>query len=867
MKYNRKSARNTFLRRNLLICLIFSTLLFLSSGLFSLKFASAVSPVSTELYLPKSMQEYCSLTSPTEVFYSDDYLIINDNKELLISKNSEGYIRRSDFTNLSYVKSFDKDNILLTDNGSIYKYSLTDYSKTPIQHGGYNIGSDFDYNGNYLITSSSNKVIIYTLSGSSATIVGTISDTSEKTPVAINSQNKIFYLKTQNMLRISAVDSLDDYVEVELPVSPTKIIANDDRAFIINETDSKVYSVSLGNDYSVKTLSADGDINYDLSNVKKTSGICFKGENLLIADADLKAVSEFTVLESSLSFTGFAVAKGKTAYNRIGAGISGSDIYTMDKKTAVFDGYKITVYDEDGNFDNILLSAIEGLTVDRFALGVNTLALSNEETRTVRVLNLTDKSNKFGMDITVPYGRRIKGLKYLNGYYYLLVILGDTAASGRIYTISESSGELKEVFGFSDLYTVSDYPEFAVTVTGDFYITDVKNKKILCYREEDGYAPIDFISLDDRVYDIVKLGTDMGGALFALTSDSVIYFNEGITEIPLSLSANAISFALNYDEKKVSFIFDGEELVYRSESLPNMAANDFTVPIGYTTSGESANIDNLKIYSVTDSANVYSVKHESAKDKFIYLGKYVEEGHKYAFIDKIEYVIPSPDGDSAKDRVKTFFALATLSNKKDPITVIVLSEETVDETDIKDATIEKAFISTDVNMYYIPIITENDSFAIYRGGNLFRLPKNTEIAVLKSLEFIGRTFYYCSYVSGGETVNGYIPKNFTVEILSDDILPEDFVYGTLKKTTVYKDEGLTEKLKDVADNTRAKIINTNGNITEVAIEEDGVWIKGYVKADQVIIKPNDTVRNVLIIVALSISVFATSLFIILRKKG
>jgi len=867
-----KSIKNV--RTLLLIMLSAFTLLFLAAGIFSLNFARADGGVSLSVYLPATKAEYYNLNSPKEVYYDDGLLIVNDdNSRLLISRDLGEYTVRTEFSSLSYIKKYDEDNVLINDNGSIYKYGLTDFTKTPVQDNGENIGTDFDFNGDYLITHNSTTVVLYTLSGTTATKYGSPVTVFEKSPVAINDSGIIFYLEEQNLLVMSTVDG-SSVQKISLSVSPTKIIANDDFAYLINENSSAVYRIDLSESTkSVQTLVAEGSEDYHLSNVVKPSGICFMGDNLLIADSDpsMNSVSEFAVSGGKLEFTGFAVAKGKTAFNRISACVSSADVNTYGDVTAFYDGNKIMLQYKDGSFDNVLISSISGITVNRFALGEKTLALCCDITKTVRIINLKTKQNLFGADITVSFGEVLSGITFRNGFYYVSVLKQDINESGAIYKISEDNGEVTLVTEFTGRYTGSATPLFAVTAEEDIFLTDMKNNKIVKLVKADDYGAVDIADISSMPK-IIKLAVDMDGALFALTEKSVVYFNgTDHTEMAISVynldgdEVSAVSFALNFDRKEVPFIFYGEEFVYSSKDLPNMAADSFAVPTGYVTKGENAYIDDLTIYSVEDGANVYSVKFVSGEPVFAYNGMFKENDCSFVFTGEIEYSVPAA---ASGTRTQTFYILTSLDSLKDPVTVIVKATDTQDVTDISDPSCEEAFVATDVNMYYIPIISRDDEFVLDRNGLSYRLDKGAKISTLKIFEFIGREFYYAMAEDNGETVYGYVPVNFTAEILSDDVVPDTFTWAKVKKTVLYSDKTLSEKIVDVSDNANVKLLSTENGVSLIAVKtESGAWIKGYVSESAVIVNEDRSVTVSLIIIALSVSVFATSLFIIFRRKG
>ena len=115
--------------------------------------------------------------------------------------------------------------------------------------------------------------------------------------------------------------------------------------FIANK---HVYRLNTA-DWNLSTLSSQTDSSFDLGYLRSPSNLSFKGENLLISDPETGAVQEFRVENNKLVWTGFAIAKNKTAFNRITD--KAFDIERYGDLLAVLSEQKITVISQEESFD------------------------------------------------------------------------------------------------------------------------------------------------------------------------------------------------------------------------------------------------------------------------------------------------------------------------------------------------------------------------------------------------------------------------------------------------------------------------------------------------------------------------------------
>ena len=190
-----------------------------------------------------------------------------------------------------------------------------------------------------------------------------------------------------------------------------------------------------------------------------------------------------------------------------------------------------------------------------------------------------------------------------------------------------------------------------------------------------------------------------------------------------------------------------------------------------------------------------------------------------------------------------------------------LTERSIDFTPAP----EKAFLTTNVCAYAIPVIEEKGLFAMDIDGNI-RLDKGAIIYPTKAFTLLGKTFYDATATVNGEDLDCYIPADFTATMMAETLDFENYTVEKVKSVALYKNEDLTEELFRLDDGETVKVLeNKNGVLKVAATRADGVVI-GYIPEDALIVNPNHTVRNVLIILAVFGSLAGTISYFLLRKK-
>ncbi len=823
---------------------------------------------STELFLPKTGLEYKTLNSPIDAYSDDGVTAIVENSQsyhVLTVITEDGYydtVANSNQGNLLGVKKFNDDYLLYANAGDLFSLSLSDFSSREVQFDNKKGISSFDVSDNFLVTSLNTEMALYKFNNSFSVELVVSKTVKDKSPVAINANGDVFIVCKNNadgefyLSKFSVNDSLISTPKKLAKVSPTHMVANDEYVYYLENGSVFRLPVDGENNQPLELMVIeDGD--YDLGKLVSPSGISFKGDNLLITDTHLNAVQEFKVDSESLIFTGFAVAKDKTAYNRISRTVL--EVEKYGDTVAILDNNKLSVinasddfnaYDRD-NFTDYFSADLGGKMPNAFALGNGTALLSfvDDVNTNFGSLKLLDLSNGTLFDTDGFSSTTIQDLTYQSGNYYALVAKG---SSYKIYKATEVKGALN--FTETQVPANHNSDTFAVDVFGNVFVSDKLNSKIDKYSLNDATIHTEY-SLPKG---IKKIATDIGGGLFALTDTSTLYLdNDGsfkeIALTPTGINDGAIakSFAMDFINKDVYLVYDNEEFVYKTSELNNLAISSLSVPNTYITTAKNADLSSFKAFTPSQNANVYDI--EKTETGFTFNGL-ISERETYALITEIVEV------DAFGREIK----LLALAGQKQVVLINALECENVN-VETFDAP-EKAYVTTAVHSYFLPISTPDDGYAL-TDTNKIRLAKQTLINPQKTFAFLDITYYFATTTIDGVTYAGYIPTNFTVEVLSEEFEWDSFTVRSINKTNVYVEKELITSLTVLNDGEKIRVLEQDGGVSKIAYKSgDDDWVIGYIKSSAIKNPANIAIRNILIILAVAACVCGTTTYFFLRRK-
>ena len=859
-----------------LLTLLLTVSLIISAVIFSLGTKKSAfadeqsSAIETQLFMPKTELEYKELNSPIDAYSDDNVTAIIENSQdyhviTVVTKN--GYYdtsANSDKGNLLGVRKFNDQNLLYANAGDLFALDVSTFASTEITFDNKKGVSIFDIAGEYLVTALNTEMALYKIDEDlSARFVlsKTIQDKSPVAITAIEDDVVIFMVCKDSVdgkfyLSKLSKNALAELPQKLAPVSPSHMIANNEFVYYLDN--GSVYRISV-NGGQPQLLTVETNDAYDLGNIVTPSGLSFKGNNLLLTDTTLNAIQEFEIVGDKLVFTGYAITKDKTAYNRISDTVLeiekyGDTVATLDanKLSIINAGKDFDAYDKD-SYKDYFKADLGGEMPNAFALGNGTALLSfiKEQETNFASLKLLNLNSGELLDVSGFESTTFIDLTYQSGYYYVLASKG---TSYKIYKAQEND----QTFTFTEtaIPVTLNSKMIAVDVFNNVYVVDNVNHKISKYAVSGGKAIAQYSFQDN----IKKITTDLGGGIFALKDSSILHLDKNGSWQDLAISPSAInksailkSFAMDFISKDVYFIYDNEEFVYKTTNLNNFAISALNVPDTYVTTANNADFDAFKAYKPTDNANVYSI--DKTDSEFIYK-ELVSEREQYALITEVLQT-------DAFGRELKLFALAG----QDHVTLINQTECVAVDVNAKDAP-EKAFITTAVHAYYMPILTDDDGYSLTDADNKIRLAKNTEIAPIKSFDFLDLSYYFASVTVEDVTYYGYIPKNFTVEVLSVDLVWDSYTVKTVKQTEVFAEQDLTTSLATLENGQKVRVIEKIGSVYKVSyqLENKGDWLVGYIESSSIQDKSNVAIRNILIILAVTACVCGTTSYFLLRRK-
>lgn len=865
-----------------LILLLVSTLCFCGIEFFSMRSAYADTQTETSLFLPKTEMEYKELVSPIAA-YSDDtvtaYIENNSNDVKKITVHNGSVLSTlshndSNFSGLvanpTGIKRLNENTLLYSGSGRIYRINLnnpSEWSEITLED---NIGTtSFDVNGKFLVSSHATNMALYLLNDSCTEGAKLISKTiKEDYPTAINGIGQVFFVNNSGIQKIliEQDNAVTAPTQIATNVFPSQLIANEQYLFYL--IDNEIFRLSV-NGGEPERLYVKGDKKHDLGNLKAPSSISFKGDNLLITDIELNAIQEFKIVGNELIFTGFAIASGKTAYNRIRA--TASNVERFGDIVAVLDDNKFTVVNANESFDaynpNCFSSYFKedfgGVIPSGFALGKNEALFfvnDNSTTTSPDTLLLLDLTKPVCLDetenrnpITVKTPSQfltIRDVCYQNGMYY---VLSADANASTVFSAGENDlTKMKEVKNVS--FSNPQCNEVIVDVYGNIYISNANTRVLTSYKcsYENGQINYTASANITTPEQIKKLATDLAGTIYGLANNKLVYYDNQTQEwqdISSSFLNNASSFAMNFDKKEVYVIEQGKETIRKTTNLKNLAIDALSVSKNdYKTTDGNADLSKFKVYKPNEYANVYSISvNDNNTLKF---NELIKERNEYAYVCTTE------------QQNISFFVMVGQNE-----TVLVDSSLLEEVTPTVDNDVpKKAFLITDVHGYYYPIITEQGEYVITT-PNALRLKKHLEISPIAKFTFLEKEFYFASVSVNGSLHNVYIPTDFTVEVLSDDFTFDTHTIKKLSATTLYKNADLTEEVQNIAHGTLVKVLSEADGTLYIALEYNGEYILGYVGASAVINDSNLAIRNILIVLAVTACVCGTTTYFILRKKS
>ncbi len=863
--YDKIYTMNNYLKRKTkfyLISILFAMLSFCFAFAFimPLNVKAENKAISSSNFLPQSDLENIELSGANAV-YCDKNITATVERSYIFTLyyNGEKIVINDDISTLNEildVKLFNDTSLFFSANARLYSYNLQTrtYEKVQLGTSTDEPVSYFDFNQNYLVTTYQATCKVFAISnGLFSSVSSTGISISDGSNVAINENNDLFIVGSEGIYKTQAsLPAVQTPANTLSSDTPSNLIASEDYIYYVavdSSTGNKIIrKLSLSDKSTTDFTTNPNDEEYQLGNIVAPKKIAFIGENLLVLEDD--SIQEFKVDNNQLIFTGFAIAKGKTAYNRVLS--NASKIEKVNQTVAVLDSYKLTIFTNNNkddkyareNYKSYLLSSlsIDEITPSSFALGNGNALLfynDNAANKFVALLDFSKEQFSLSNKIQLNLGVNVIDVCYQSGNYYMLFDYGQ--APQNVYKSVFDNGELS--FNKIDNNTsTTEFTMLSVDVYSNIYLAN--DTTIAKLENSDTYTQANIVATFNN---IKRLQTDLLGNLFVLADGKVICVNN---HAEYSID-NVKSFALDYVHNHVYFIKNDSEIIYLTTEMDNVSIADLSVPTDYTLtnpSGVSVANENLEFYTAKNNANAYVVKTEDGNFIFEELTDYTGE---YVKVCTVEYM------NSPKFLV--------LANQDDIVLLELDNAQSVEKQKVTD-TIQTAFVSTDVHAYYLPIININSDFA-FTNNDKIRLPKTTQISISHMITFLDCDYYYATFNLNDIEYSAYIPCDYTVELLNKDFSWDSYKIETIKKTSVYSDSDMQTKTANLKEGTKVRVIERGSKVSKIAYKlDDGSYQVGYIYTNKIIDEPSIAIRNILIVIAVAACICGTLTYFILRKK-
>lgn len=793
----------------------------------------AVTPVSN-----KEVFDFSDDKPIDAVALDESIIFFTENKNLYAySSAAEQYVKVTDVKNPLQIKKFSGDKFILNDK---YRLFLGLVGDTDVQLTDLSISAGYiDVSEKYLVNRVGRDIEIYPrlADGKVGDLLTTKEDCcNDLTPIAVNDAGHLFYITGQE-LRCCDLATNNDILLLG-PVSAgenTALIADEEYVYFTGGGSNKIYRIPIDGGRQDE-LKSSGD--FDLDTLTRPSSISFNGGNLLVADKQEGFIAEYAIDGDRLSFTGFAVSKGKSAFNRVSSTVK--DVARDGDEIAILDADKLSIIKHDENFNYKDRKCYTNYTAEAvgnpimMSYGADKVLLGYRD-NSVSLRNASDAVNG---EKAVGISGVLKDLGYFYGDYYALTDDGD-----KTVLFVNRSGETDEngAATFSPLVTLTG-------VHGKTFVIDLdKNAYILS--ETAVYA--DSQELTSNNIGATMLSTDLNRNLFAVSGRTVYYYdvNAKTFERAAEFGSNISGFYMGFDKSSVYATFEDEEFLYVVNDIGNASIDSAEVPSSLTERSDAVLPYELKAATVDEDCICFYV---TANEKLTF-NSITSCSGQYVTVCKI--VSRGVNGDVS------FYALA------DRFGIILVNAEYLEKYNLDvSAVATKAVVTTSVNAYALPIINKQDLFAMTNANGVIRLDKGTKLLTLQKVNAVDREFYYCTFKYGDETLAAYVPTSFTTDKLTEEYVTQTYTYEKINPTEVFSDKDLTDKIYTINETVTVKVYDKADKVALISAEIDGQTVYGYVDASSVADEPNKAIRNILIALVAITCACGTTTYFLLRKK-
>lgn len=866
--------------------------------------AEELNYINAELYSPDDYYLYQKLVSPKYAYENDRYFAVLENGGLDGDKHS---ITVYDKVNRIYREFKAKDYGIteFNDLGKIAVYSAESGDYVIFQHDlklfSINIKTGvkadvvsadapgsaisvrtFDYCGgkNFIIAKDNSVNIFSVLSAEENSIILKQSDSTggdtrpssnPQSCVALNN-NYYFYNVDSKIYKVSLNPPFSGAEEAfSAGSSISNMAASADKLFFISN--GRVLYLDIA-DFKASPKVALENLSSDkLGYIELPESLFVYNEELAVIDRSTATIQFFTTTAdggNNFTFTGKAVATNEKTDNRIYKNTTSSSLY--GKNLAFFSGSGVKIVNlTTGEFTEFPISLSNATDFRLLSLGDKSVVVSDGVNVYYKKINGKDESFTEIPDINTEKSVSIYSSSYIFGKYFFLSM----GATGKYLTVvDEDSLEVTRQRLNIENSIIAGGGFMTVDADGYLYIYVKSSNSVYKYSvtsntSEETAANDPIVLTHVKTYDIdfnnleyaVSLSVDLCENVYALSNnnriakiaaDGTVKFfnlslNENLSRYGGAADKKASNLALNYDNKTAYIIYSEQSFILTTDDLENESADNILKPEGLSLSAANGNPDVKKVTVGGKCAFRVNLDKERV---FGY--------EKQLFATDKEYLLIGETGNG-------YGILLSGEGAGTEILLVKSSEITSGEIIPDDLSVMKV-VSSSVNLYRYPVITQNNLCCIYTGEDKpVRLEVGTVIEVVKTFDFNGKTYYYVGCTVNDDEYSGFIPATFTADEIINKTAPKNYKLKQVAVGTVVYDKDMNEVYTFDAVTSVKAGEEENGYVT-VIYKKDGTYYSGLIKASDVIKNKDDSLKNFLLITLSTFALFIVAVFFINKKK-
>ncbi len=771
------------------------TLVF-TGGFFGAQYftASASETVKTEAYMPASSLELYNLTSPISISYRDGYMVIAEyyvnpedqtefNKISVYSPETKKFTALPNHPSISNVTHAEYHNgyVYYLSSSFLYYVPVNDLSATPTKTL-VTSSNFFSFTDDFVITNSSNSIIIYSIDNSGSTPSFTQNNALTFTTklALLSSEKDVYYTQAGKLYCHQARVNMTSYLVGELGVDVSYMVECGN--YIYYTSASGVYRIEKGKNKVPELLVESNPNAKGLGEFISPQGISVKNGNIIVADPSLKCVQEIDT--ATLKFTNFAITTESTADYRLTSNASKimaseNYVYVLDNSSELTeDGRackRLVKISRDAGVNTYLSISLKPLYEENPEFEIELITASNThlllyDGKTLNLYEIEGLKKVYSVE-----SETVTTLNYLDGdFYYTDKALNESLSAEIInvnkITLPSKDNELtriKETKLTEESEITGSLLHSTIDVFGNVYLllNDLNgDTKLIRYYNGTASIPCEIN------HEVISLKTDFSGSVYALSDNGVVYKytykdstrNFEVQDFTLDTSGlGAKDIELNYRSNKCYVLSNACVLITCDDALSIS-----------NLSGVSA--DNLRLTDINENPTFLTVNKDAKLFK-VAIGNYTQVDGVNYFKDITPISNPNTSGvylviaDIGEDYYLVSYnqKLLALVRKntvsvdptfKNDATIISPNKYSDFQIEIKDIDNESYYVSNATDIYAKPTYDIN-----YKTS---RLEKGDIVKAIKSVKYNN---FECTLITDAQgTYLGYVPSGYLSQTVITD---------------------------------------------------------------------------------------------------